>query len=64
MPQELIEKKFNEMMRRMISIQPVDDNLQKQLRIAFNEGLITGQSYMIEKLRPYMDSLKEDLSNL
>lgn len=58
MPEKLIDEAFNKMMWRFNSIEPVNGELETRLRIAFNEGIITGQSYFVEKLKPHMASLK------
>ena len=51
MPKELIEEKFNEMLWRMNSIEPVDSKLQIKLQIAFQEGILKGQQYVINQVK-------------
>lgn len=54
-----MDEKFNKMMWRFNSIEPVDAALEDKLRIAFQEGSIVAQEYMIEKLRPHIEVLKQ-----
>ncbi len=50
MPKELIDQKFNEVLWRFEAIEPVSAELEAKLRIAFQEGVIKAQEYLVDKL--------------
>lgn len=62
MPKELIDEKFNKMLWRFNTMETIDAQLEAKLKIAFNEGVITGLEHFIEKMKPHMKDLKDLLT--
>lgn len=52
MPPDLIDKKFNEILWRMNTVEAVDNKLEMKLRIAFQEGILAEREYIIKQLTP------------
>lgn len=63
MPKELRDEKFNEMLWKFNQIEHVDAELNVKLQIAFNEGIIAADEYILAKIAPRLAAL-EALANV